>query len=68
MIPFAGGSFLAYEILDSSISMSPSDLTPMYMFVSGCVAAAVAKVVFLSYFCCILPEKDEFKVYIIECT
>lgn len=43
VIPFAGGSFLAYEILDSSISMSPSDLTPMYMFVSGCLAAAVAK-------------------------
>ncbi|RMX46570.1 hypothetical protein pdam_00021583 [Pocillopora damicornis] len=44
VIPFAGGSFLAYEILDSSIAMSPSDLTPMYMFVSGCLAAAVAKV------------------------
>lgn len=43
VIPFAGGSFLAYEILDSSIAMSPSDLTPMYMFVSGCLAAAVAK-------------------------
>lgn len=43
VIPFAGGSFLAYEILDSSIAMSPSGLTPMYMFVSGCLAAAVAK-------------------------
>ena len=44
MIPFAGGSYLAYGILDSSIAKPPGDLTPWYMFVSGCLAAAVAKV------------------------
>lgn len=43
VIPFAGGSFLAYEILDSSIPTPPGDMTPMYMFFSGCLAAAVAK-------------------------
>lgn len=43
VIPFAGGSYLAYEMLDSSIAKPPGDLTPVYMFVSGCLAAAVAK-------------------------
>ena len=49
VIPFAGGSYLAYGILDSSIAKPPSDLTPTYMFISGCLAAAVAKVSF--FFC-----------------
>lgn len=47
VIPFAGGSYLAYGILDSSIAKPPGDLTPTYMFISGCLAAAVAKVTFL---------------------
>lgn len=45
VIPFAGGSYLVYSILDSSIAKLPGDqLTPAYMFVSGCLAATVAKV------------------------
>lgn len=60
VIPFAGGSFLAYEILDSSIPMPPGDMTPMYMFFSGCLAAAVAKVVFLTYCCCLSLEKKMY--------
>ena len=44
VIPFAGGSYLAYGILDSSITKPPGDLTPTYMFISGSLAAAVAKV------------------------
>ena len=45
VIPFAGGSYLAYGLLDSSIADPGGDqLTPDYMFVSGCLAAAVAKV------------------------
>ena len=47
VIPFAGGSYFAYEILDSSIAKGPGDLTPSDMFISGCLAAAVAKVTFL---------------------
>lgn len=44
VIPFAGGSYLAYSLLDSSIAKPPGDqLTPVYMFVSGCLAAAFAK-------------------------
>jgi len=44
MIPFAGGSYLAYSLLDNSIANPPGDqLTPVYMFVSGCLAASVAK-------------------------
>ena len=44
-IPFAGGSYLAYSILDGSIAKPPGDqLTPVYIFVSGCLAATVAKV------------------------
>ena len=47
MIPFAGGSYLAYSLLDNSIANPPGDqLTPVYMFVSGCLAASVAKVMF----------------------
>ena len=48
VIPFAGGSYLAYGILDSSIAKPPGDLTPVYMFISGCLAAAVAKVTFFT--------------------
>lgn len=51
VIPFAGGSYLAYGILDSSIAKPPGDLTLTYMFISGCLAAAVAKVTFLMTFC-----------------
>jgi len=46
VVPFAVGSYLAYGILDSSIAKPPGDLTPTYMFISGCLAAAVAKVIF----------------------
>ena len=49
VIPFAGGSYLAYGILDSSIAKPPVDHTPTYMFISGCLAAAVAKVTFLDH-------------------
>lgn len=45
VIPFAGGSYLAYGILDNSVANSPGDLTPTYVFISGCLAAAVAKVI-----------------------
>lgn len=52
VIPFAGGSYLAYSLLDSSIAKPPGDqLTPVYMFVSGCLAAAFAKVNYLLVTC-----------------
>ena len=48
MIPFAGGSYLTYILLDNSVIITAATLgnhlTPVYMFVSGCLAAAVAKV------------------------
>lgn len=44
VIPFAGGSYLAYSLIDNSITKPPEDqLTPVYVFVSGCLATAVAK-------------------------
>lgn len=47
MIPFAGGSYLTYTIMDNSVIITATPLgnhlTPVYMFVSGCLAAAVAK-------------------------
>ena len=52
VIPFAGGSYLAYSLLDSSIAKPPGDqLTPVYMFVTGCLAAAFAKVTYLLVTC-----------------
>ena len=51
-MPFAGGSYLAYSLLDSSIAKPPGDqLTPVYMFVSGCLAAAFAKVTYFLVTC-----------------
>lgn len=48
MIPFAGGSYLTYTLMDNSVIITATPLgnhlTPVYMFVSGCLAAAVAKV------------------------
>jgi len=49
VVPFAGGSYLAYGILDSSIAKPPGDITPTYMFISGCLAAAVAKTLSLPF-------------------
>lgn len=54
MIPFAGGSYLTYTVMDNSVAMTATPLgdhlTSVYMFVSGCLAAAVAKVTrFLHY-------------------
>lgn len=45
VVPFAGGSYLAYSIIDNSVIANPlgGQVTPVYMFVSGCLAAAVAK-------------------------
>ena len=43
---------MAYSLLDSSIAKPPGDqLTPVYMFVSGCLAAAFAKVTYFLVTC-----------------
>lgn len=61
VIPFAGGSYLAYGILDSSIAKPPGDITPTYMFISGCLAATVAKVIFFVDMVFLLNSKKSMK-------
>ncbi|XP_066286729.1 solute carrier family 25 member 43-like [Branchiostoma lanceolatum] len=43
VIPFAGGTFMAYELLDRAWSVPSSHLTPLANFINGCIAAAFAQ-------------------------
>jgi solute carrier family 25 protein 43 len=43
VIPFAGGTFVAYELLESWWDKPRSLMTPFENFVNGCVAAALAQ-------------------------
>jgi len=43
VIPFAGGTFMAYEVLDKAWNKPKSEMTPMENFINGCLAAAFAQ-------------------------
>eukprot|EP00800_Vazella_pourtalesii_P015709 TRINITY_DN4310_c1_g2_i1.p1 TRINITY_DN4310_c1_g2~~TRINITY_DN4310_c1_g2_i1.p1 ORF type:complete len:333 (+),score=61.22 TRINITY_DN4310_c1_g2_i1:898-1896(+) len=43
VIPFAGGTFMAYEVLDRAWDKPKAKMTPMENFINGCLAAAFAQ-------------------------
>jgi len=43
VIPFAGGTFMAYEILDGLWGKPKDKMTPMENFINGCLAASFAQ-------------------------
>lgn len=43
VIPYAGGTFMAYEILDKAWGKPKEKMTPLENFLNGCVAAAFAQ-------------------------
>ena len=44
VIPFAGGTFMAYEVLDKAWNKPKAHMTPLENFINGCLAAAFAQV------------------------
>ncbi|WP_411022944.1 MC/SLC25 family protein, partial [Salmonella sp. s51228] len=43
VIPFAGGTFMAYEVLDRAWNKPKSQMSPLENFINGCLAAAFAQ-------------------------
>jgi solute carrier family 25 protein 43 len=43
VIPFAGGTFMAYEILDKAWGKPKDKMTPFENFINGCLAASFAQ-------------------------
>jgi len=43
VIPFAGGTFMSYEVLDRAWGKPKDKMTPMENFINGCLAAAFAQ-------------------------
>lgn len=43
VIPFAGGTFMAYEFLDKAWAKPRDKMTPLENFINGCLAAAFAQ-------------------------
>jgi len=43
VIPFAGGTFMAYEVLDGLWGKPKDKMTPMENFINGCLAASFAQ-------------------------
>jgi solute carrier family 25 protein 43 len=43
VVPFAGGTFMAYEILDGLWGKPKEKMTPMENFINGCLAASFAQ-------------------------
>ena len=51
ILPFTGGTFMAYEMLDHFIDWQQTDVMAVEMFFCGCLASAIAQVrVFLYCF------------------
>jgi hypothetical protein len=44
VIPFAGGTFMAYEFLDKAWGKPRHEMTAAENFINGCLAAAFAQV------------------------
>jgi len=43
VVPFAGGTFMAYEVLDKAWSKPKDKMTPLENFINGCLAASFAQ-------------------------
>jgi len=43
VVPFAGGTFMAYEVLDGLWGKPKEKMTPMENFINGCLAASFAQ-------------------------
>jgi len=43
VIPFAGGTFMAYEVLDKAWGKPKDKMTPLENFINGCLAASFAQ-------------------------
>jgi len=43
VIPFAGGTFMAYEILDKAFGTPRDKMSPIQNFINGCLAASFAQ-------------------------
>jgi len=43
VIPFAGGTFMSYEVLDRAWNKPKDKMTPLENFINGCLAAAFAQ-------------------------
>jgi len=43
VVPFAGGTFMAYEVLDGLWAKPKDKMTPMENFINGCLAASFAQ-------------------------
>jgi solute carrier family 25 protein 43 len=43
VVPFAGGTFMAYEVLDRAWSKPKDKMTPLENFINGCLAASFAQ-------------------------
>ena len=44
ILPFTGGTFMAYEMLDHIIDRKHTDIRAVEMFFCGCLASAIAQV------------------------
>jgi len=43
VVPFAGGTFMAYEVLDKAWNKPKDKMTPLENFINGCLAASFAQ-------------------------
>ncbi|XP_014666467.1 PREDICTED: solute carrier family 25 member 43-like [Priapulus caudatus] len=43
VIPFAGGTFMAYEVLDKAWGKPKTEMSPVENFINGCLAASFAQ-------------------------